>query len=339
MSARVAIIGAGPAGCSAALRCGELGVPVVLFESGERYRDKPCGDALIESAIWHAQRFGLVRDRLQALGGRPFHEIQFGRIESASPRRSWPCAGGWVISRATFDQALRDAVSRTSEVRYGESVAEVSPDGAGVNVRVSRSNGVGEHFRAAILATGAASRLTKNLGMDGTPTHGVAFRGYVHGAERRSGLLVELTSSPTGEYRWMFPGGTSANVGACRLGHPLDKSKASSMASLRSLAGGFGLTKLAGGVLPLWSGQGRKWHHPAGIVSCGDCAGLVNPMTGEGITAAFLSGEMAAYAVAMYLEDGNVRSLEQFSTQLGETFLETYTAHKGIVLSALASLD
>lgn len=224
-------------------------------------------------------------------------------------------------------------------MRYSSAVAELFPNGSGVSVKVSQSDGMGEHFRAAIIASGAASRLSKSLGIDGAPTQGVAFRGYVEGVQHRNSLLVELTSNPTMEYRWEFPIDASANVGACLLGFSIGESKGTAVAGLKSLVAGFGITKFSGGVEPLWSGNGRRWHHASGIVSCGDCAGIVDPITGEGITAALMSGEMAAFAVASYMENRDIITLERFSMRIGETFSAKYTAQKDIVSSMLASLE
>ena len=64
-----------------------------------------------------------------------------------------------------------------------------------------------------------------------------------------------------------------------------------------------------GGILPLWSGKGTAWSHEAGVVSCGDAAGLVDPISGEGLTAALVSGKRAGAAVASFLsgEPGALR--------------------------------
>lgn len=92
------------------------------------------------------------------------------------------------------------------------------------------------------------------------------------------------------------------------------------------------MTKFAGGIEPLWSGSGTKWHHPGGVVSCGDCAGLVDPTTGEGITAAFASGEMAAQAIAGYLGDQGVMSLVNYSLRIRQVFSTKYEADRRIDL-------
>ncbi len=131
--------------------------------------------------------------------------------------------------------------------------------------------------------------------------------------------------------------GDKANVGACRLGECVPESKGAATAALRALAGGSGGIRLAGGVEPLWSGSASKWHHAGGVVSCGDCAGLVDPLTGEGITAAFVSGDMAACAVAGYLGGQGAVALEGFSLRIGEVFSAKYTPDRERGLLSLFS--
>jgi flavin-dependent dehydrogenase len=83
--------------------------------------------------------------------------------------------------------------------------------------------------------------------------------------------------------------------------------------------------KWRGGFTPLWSGRGKQWHHPSGVVSCGDAAGIVNPFNGEGMTAALLSGEKAGEAVADFIT-GSRRSLhlEKYSYWIREYFNRAY---------------
>jgi flavin-dependent dehydrogenase len=54
------------------------------------------------------------------------------------------------------------------------------------------------------------------------------------------------------------------------------------------------------------------WSHEAGVVSCGDAAGLVDPISGEGLTAALVSGKRAGAAVASFLS-GKPGALDAYS--------------------------
>jgi flavin-dependent dehydrogenase len=163
----------------------------------------------------------------------------------------------------------------------------------------------------------------------------VAVRGYVPDIHRPDSLLFEVTGTQPIQYKWQFPLTDRANVGACQMNKCRDLAT-----ELRMLVRRYGVTKLAGGVEPLWSGIGTKWHHPGGIVSCGDSAGLINPITGEGITAAFISGEMAAQAISDYLGSKGAVSLVNFSSQMWEVFSAKYKMSTSKdLLSTLRALD
>lgn len=186
----VAIIGGGPAGCSAALRCSQLGLHAVLFEAGRRYRDKPCGDALVANAVAHAQAFGLTESDFRRLGGRPFEGIDLVLAAQSSTQEL--NRRGWVIPRASLDQALRDVVSQTCDMRYSTSVRSIFLTGSGVSLTVSQPSGKAEHFAAVILATGASAKLSRMLDIDGQPGKGLSIRGYAPFKGLRNKLLFQV---------------------------------------------------------------------------------------------------------------------------------------------------
>ena len=72
-----------------------------------------------------------------------------------------------------------------------------------------------------------------------------------------------------------------------------------------------GAAAMRGGVLPLWSGKGTAWSQEASVVSCGE-AGLIDPISGEGLTAALVSGRRAGEPVASLLS-GEPGALNDYS--------------------------
>src|SRR5262249_26070046 len=105
LDADTVVIGAGPAGCSAALALAAQGASVLLAEQDKPGKEKPCGDAYIPAAIDLAQQLGLSMDAFGQCG-RPFSGIdllQSGRLIW----RSDLCGEtGWIARRAVVDQAL-----------------------------------------------------------------------------------------------------------------------------------------------------------------------------------------------------------------------------------------
>ena len=101
---------------------------------------------------------------------------------------------------------------------------------------------------------------------------------------------------PSPGYAWH-----AANVGVCSV----VKSGASALRAERDALlkrlNVWGAVPLRGGLGALWSGKGAAWSNEAGVVSCGDAAGLIDPVSGEGLAAALVSGKHAGAAIASFL--------------------------------------
>ena len=80
----IAVIGAGPAGASAAAWAARGGASVALFEKATQGRDKSCGDGLTPRAIEECRRLGIDVER--------FHRIDGLRVQAGSKVREvlWP---------------------------------------------------------------------------------------------------------------------------------------------------------------------------------------------------------------------------------------------------------
>lgn len=292
------VVGGGPAGCAAYHALARAGISVVLLESGGRGRDKACGDALVPSAVALLAGLGLPAARLEALGGHRFDAIDL-RADRQLIWRLMVEGGGYVMPRAVFDQALRDTCSEG--VVYNARVVSVERDGDSWTAAA----GLAGTFRASavVLACGAGPRLSARLGIDGAPLASAAISTYVD-TPSAAGVTFDFFDASQPGYGWSFSiGAERVNAGVCRLG--------ASSTSLRRLAQSYLSTmefaeplRWRGGGGPCWSGHGRQWHLEDGLVSCGDAAGLIDPISGEGITAALQSGLWAGEAAADYLRSG-----------------------------------
>ncbi|UUZ65235.1 FAD-dependent monooxygenase [Polaromonas sp. P1-6] len=103
-AAQVLVIGAGPAGCAAAMTLARAGIDTILVDQSRFPRDKVCGDALIPDALRALDRLGLARELLSA--ARP---LQHMRV--FSPNGSHVELDGQLASlpRLRLDNALRGA--------------------------------------------------------------------------------------------------------------------------------------------------------------------------------------------------------------------------------------
>lgn len=325
----VAVIGGGPAGCAAAKAVAESGFPVLVFERGLPGRDKPCGDALVPEAIRQLAKCGVDNACLAGLSGRSFGSIElYGETEMLW-RFEQPEGPGWVVPRARLDQALRDALPELATVAYGTTVTAVNKqpnDALQVLTRTPENIFAEVQCEALIVANGAGSRVAARYGITGQPNMALSVTTY--GPLSRSGALVfQVGKGYRPGYRWVFPGPNGmANVGFCAFPSAVRRNlKALAAEPDEAVLHG---CRWRGGRGPLWSGRGCAWHAGSALVSCGDAAGLVNPYSGEGITAALLSGWEAGIAVASFLHGAGERALQEYSMWVGNTFARRYTSTK-----------
>ncbi len=297
----IAIIGGGPAGATAAQKLAEgwgLGRTggsrrrVLVFEEKIGW-EKPCGGGLSQKAL---RRYPFLAQA--AGGGNLLHDAEFIAPTGAAIRfhlRS-PLA---IYSRATLDQLLLR--------RAGDAGAEIVPDRI---VGLQRRDGGWEiegrakTYRAdfVILAAGARTRLRQKFAEDFPPQDFMLTFGYYLPVPCDL-LRVQFYEKFEG-YSWAFPRPDHVSVG---IGA---KTGQGTMAALRDRLDIF--LKRSGYVpdpkrifshlLPSLSVEswGSLRLAGPGWALAGDAAGLVDPVTGEGIYYAMRSGDLLAEAL---LED------------------------------------
>lgn len=286
----LAVVGSGPAGSATAI--GALRVDpslrVALLDRAEFPRDKSCGDGIAPHVIDLLDGAGVtgIVD-----GHVPVSRL---RLEKGSHRVDRTMRRPtWVIPRATFDLRLVDAARTAGATLLRHRVRELA-EGSTLVLD-------GElEARTVVGADGAYSTVARALGMAPGPT-AVALRGYAPTPPNRSGaqvIVFDTEGQPA--YAWSFDRGDGlSNVGYGELlGRRHRPTKAEMMERLDTLlpAATDGGTDWKGHHLPLVTG---RWRPPAGrILLAGDAAGLVNPITGEGIYYAVATGLAAGRAAA-----------------------------------------
>ncbi len=308
------VVGAGPGGSTTAYRLAAAGRTVLLLDRAEFPRDKPCGGGLTIRAV-KLLPFSIepvVEARVDAMRFR----VGFG---SSFERK---CRGPVVLmtQRRRLDQFLvEQAVARGVEFRQGARVTGLEADDGGVVVRWSGgANGTGGVARAATLvgADGCNGVVPRLLGLGGDYTHGVALEANVPyaGAERaryEGAAVIELGTVPGG-YGWVFPKGDHFNVGVGgwdaegpHLRRHLAELCAAHDVAVDRLADqrGYRLPlRLPGSPLV----QGRA-------LLIGDAAGVVDPLTGDGMYEAILTGRLASDTILDLLE-GRITGLDNYET-------------------------
>ncbi|MFE6738085.1 geranylgeranyl reductase family protein [Streptomyces tubercidicus] len=290
----VVVVGAGPAGASAAHAAACTGRRVLLLEKAELPRYKTCGGGIIgPSRDSLPPGFDLpLRDRV--------HAVTFslnGRL--ARTRRSRNMLFG-LINRPEFDaQLVESAKDAGATVRTGVAVSRVEQHGAEVpdrrTVAVVLGDGEVVLARAVIGADGSAGRIGAHVGVKLDQVDlGLEAEIPVPEpvAEDWAGrVLIDWGPMP-GSYGWVFPKGDTLTVGVI-------SARGEGAATKRYLEDFIGRLGLAGFEPSISSGhltRCRADDSPLSrgrVLVCGDAAGLLEPWTREGISFALRSGRLA----------------------------------------------
>jgi geranylgeranyl reductase family protein len=288
----VLVVGAGPAGSATAIHLARGGASALLADRARFPRDKPCGGGLTGRALQHAPcDVSLVVEHVvDRMVLRLGYRRRFAR------RTEHPLI--LMTQRRRLDAHLTEqAALAGADFRDGVRVEGLSVSSEGVIARVGGST---VHASYLVGADGANGIVAKAAGVANGIVHGVALEGNVRwGAldpdPYRETAWVELGVVPGG-YGWIFPKGDHGNVGVGGWQSEGPKLRA----HLDRLARIHGvdpaeLRDVRGHRLPM-----RKLGAPASVgrvVLVGDAAGLVDPLSGDGIYEAFVSAELAAAAL------------------------------------------
>jgi geranylgeranyl reductase family protein len=305
------VVGAGPAGSLTAYRLASAGASVLLVDKARFPRDKPCGGGLTTRAV-RLLPFSVepvVEDVVDRFEFRLRYGSTFERVSSGEPL----CL---MTQRRRLDAYLAEqAAAAGADFRDGVKVGTLDLGDDGVSATV---DGKPVAAQALIGADGANGVTARTLSLGSDYTYGVAFEGNVpYGPapedRYRGRLVLELGVVPGG-YGWVFPKGDHVNVGigGWESEGPRLRVLLRQVCAQHGLADA-SLSELRGHRLPLRKPASKIARGRAALV--GDAAGLVDPLTGDGMYEGFYSAKLASEAVLELLA-GRERTLEPYGTVL-----------------------
>jgi len=307
------IVGAGPAGSTAAFRLARAGARVLFVDKARFPRDKPCGGGLTYRAL-----------RLLPFSVAPVVEEEVDVFEL-----------GLGFRRRFVRRTVEPLVVMTQRRRLDAFLVEQAREAGaefrdGVKVGLAPLAVDGMRIDATVLigADGVNGATAKTFGLDGHE-HEVALEANVpYGPVQRSRYarraVIEFGIVPGG-YGWVFPKGDHVNVGVGGWLHQGPRLRA----HLARLCREHGipsdaLREVRGYRLPLRRPGSSPARGRTALV--GDAAGLVDPVSGDGIYEALLSAQLAADA-ALDIIAGRASDFDRYAEEL----------RRALALSAAAS--
>ncbi len=330
----VIVVGAGPAGSTAARELAALGHEVLLLDRSPFPREKVCGDGLIPDALNALRRAGLFEQVLAA----GYRTETLSAFSPSSVRVD--LQGEFVtLRRRRLDLMLQQAALASGAVFHVAPVQRITEHDDGTVTAAVAGSPTPFRARAGIVATGADVALLDRLGTTHRRTpSAIALRCYVRSSLSLRELVIVFHRSVLPGYGWIFPlGGGEYNVG-CGMFYHRDEKRTNLRATFQAFTTHFQLARdlmaAAAEVTPLQGarlrcGLDREVALPGRrILAIGETVGATFPFTGEGVGKAMETGEVAAGQVHRALVDREPAHLARFPELLRARLAPKYAGYR-----------
>jgi geranylgeranyl reductase family protein len=312
----VVVVGAGPAGSTAAKCLAEKGIKALLLDKEDFPRKKPCGGGLPTRVL---KKFPYVNELVDSISyGSITHSSSF-RYEFEIIRDKPLLA---MILRDEFDfELIKLAQKSGATFQGGKKVEDVIIQNN--KPKIVLEGGKEIETQMVLGCDGMRSVVAKKAGlckkhekicvciMQEQPMTAKQLDHYF--TDKRITHIFNKIQGIAG-YGWIFPKKEGINIGLGEFRSAIDTSKSKSklkdvyekyittLKENKILPKDFPMHNLEGGTLPVFP---LEKTYTDRVLLCGDAAGFVNPITGEGIYYAMASGEMAASVASEALKAKN----------------------------------
>jgi len=306
----ILVIGAGPAGSSAARTAARIGSKVLLVEKNQRIGvPVQCAELVSKWVSYHAPfPSGAV---IQSVEAMVIHFPGQTTFEMKSP--------GYMFDRSLFDKELATSAALSgAEVLTGAKALEASSEGVLIEQGSKK-----EWIRTKVIigADGVHSTVARWTKQPPLRVM-VALQYEVVLFKPQSHADIYFHPDYEGGYAWFFPKGRTANVGIGVI--PPKTSLLPELLNrfLNHLNQSGKLPRIeivskTGGSIPT---EPRRRSLFGNILLAGDAAGHAHPITGAGILNAVMAGEIAGRIGAEAIAKGDLRYLENYESEWREAF-------------------
>jgi digeranylgeranylglycerophospholipid reductase len=306
----IIIVGAGPAGSSAALAAAQRGVKVLLLEQRQRIGVPVQCAEFVPRWISRAVHFSSTCV-VQTIETMITHLPDQSTYELKSP--------GYMLDRSIFDKELAaSAVQQGAHLSVQSRVTGLTPEEVvierGEGKKVIRSKVViGADGVRSSVAQWVGGRRRKEI---------VALQYEVVIPRQMDTVEIFFSREVEGGYAWFFPKGKTANIGIGTLPKKANVLVTLLAGFLDSLADFKGFTGIhivgkTGGAIPCDTPGQTVFGN---VLLAGDAAGHAHPITGAGILNAVIGGEMAGRISAEAVLNKNLTHLRNYESEWLETF-------------------
>ncbi len=306
------IVGAGPAGSSAAYHLAKQGHSILVVDKADFPRTKSCGGGVSPAiAQWFDFDFSPV---VQNHVSQVKYTFKMGDPAEVQLKNVTPM---WMVQREQFDNFLiEQAIGQGAEFKSGVEVKEALLQGDTWQIQTSVGTFEGKYL---IAADGANSTVAQLLGMSNTATIAAAslqVPGEV--SDRRKVTAFFDFGSLKNGFMWCFPKADGYSFSAAYVRNPQGKTDELKK-QLIKYAELFNLDTSQGEYqehpLNLWH-ENRTLHSDRALL-VGEAAGIVDPLIGEGIRPAMFTGVKAAGAVIGALK-GEANALADYTESINQ---------------------